>query len=110
MTKVVITKKDGHIVSVLAAGHTEYALEGEDIVCAALSSIMQTALLGLLTVASIQVDFEKDDEEGILKFDLPKLDKQQRHDADIILETMLVGISDLYENFSKFIALKIKTS
>ncbi|MCL2555743.1 MAG: ribosomal-processing cysteine protease Prp [Firmicutes bacterium] len=108
MTKIIITKKDGHIISVSAEGHTEYALEGEDIVCAAVSSIMQTALLGLLTVAKIQIDFKRNDEEGILKFDLPRLDKMQRHDADIILETMLMGINDLYENFSKFISLKIK--
>jgi len=35
------------------------------------------------------------------------LDKQQRHDADIVLETMLAGVADLHENFSKFIGLKI---
>ena len=89
MTKVLITKKDGHIIAVSANGHTEYALEGEDIVCAALSSIMQTALLGLLTVAKIQIDFKRDEKEGLLEFTMPSLDKEQRHDADIILENML---------------------
>ena len=107
MTKVLITKKDGHIISVSATGHTDYALEGEDIVCAALSSIMQTALLGLLVVAKIEVLFKREDEDGILQFTLPELDKQQRHDADIVLETMLAGVADLHENFSKFIGLKI---
>jgi len=107
MTKVLITKKNGHIISVSASGHTDYALEGEDIVCAALSSIMQTALLGLLTVAKIQVDFKRNEQEGILQFALPVLDKQERHDVDMILDTMLAGIADLHENFSKFIGLKI---
>jgi len=107
MTKVLINKKDGHIISVSARGHTDYALEGEDIVCAALSSVMQTALLGLLSVAKIQMSFERDEEDGLLKFDIPALDKQQRHDADMILDTMLAGIVDLHENFSKFIGLKI---
>ena len=43
MTDVKITKKDGSIVSVVCDGHTGYGVEGEDIVCAALSSVVQTA-------------------------------------------------------------------
>jgi uncharacterized protein YsxB (DUF464 family) len=34
-----------------AAGHANYAEHGKDIVCAAVSAIMQTALLGLQAVA-----------------------------------------------------------
>ena len=104
------TKKDGAIVSVSARGHTDYALEGEDIVCAALSSVIQTALLGLLTVAHIPVKFIRDEEEGILEFNMPyDLTDEEKHDARIILDTMCAGVADLHENFSKFISLKIKT-
>jgi uncharacterized protein YsxB (DUF464 family) len=109
MTKVTITKKDSHIISVKAIGHTDYAIDGEDIVCAALSSVMQTALLGLLVVAKIQIEFKRDEEEGLLEFDIPALNDTERHDASIILETMLAGIADLHENFSKFIKLSIIT-
>ncbi|MCL2821935.1 MAG: ribosomal-processing cysteine protease Prp [Firmicutes bacterium] len=110
MTKVLVTKKDGHIVSVWASGHTGFAVEGEDIVCAALSSVMQTALLGILSVAKVPVKFKRDESQGHLEFDLPPLNKQERHDCSIILDTMLAGITDLSDNFSKFIHLKIKNS
>ena len=65
MTDVKITKKDGSIVGVVCDGHTGYGVEGEDIVCAALSSIVQTALLGLLTVVGVNVRYKV---EGIWKF------------------------------------------
>lgn len=107
MTVVEIVRKDGHIVSLSADGHTGYGVEGEDIVCAALSSIIQTALLGLMQVAGVAVKFTRRDEDGFLEFSLPALLGQIRRDADMILDTMLLGISDLYESYSDFIELKL---
>lgn len=106
MTKVKIGKKNGKIVSIECDGHTDYGEEGEDIVCAALSSVVQTAVLGLMSVAGIQVALQTGD--GELYMELPKaLSETQRHDADVILETMLMGIADLYEGYSDFIELEV---
>ena len=55
MTTVKFGKSDNRIVSVECDGHTGYGVEGEDIVCAALSSIVQTAVLGVMRVAGINV-------------------------------------------------------
>ncbi|MBR2970366.1 MAG: ribosomal-processing cysteine protease Prp [Clostridia bacterium] len=107
MTVVEIVRKQGHIVSLSADGHTGYGVEGEDIVCAALSSIIQTALLGLMQVAGVAVRFSRCDEDGFLEFSLPDLSDQTRRDADMILDTMLLGISDLYVSYSDFIELKL---
>lgn len=107
MTVVEVVRKSNHIVSLSADGHTGYGVEGEDIVCAALSSIIQTALLGLMQVAGINVKFTRKDRDGFLKFELPTLSESSRRDADMILDTMLVGISDLYETYSDFIELKL---
>ena len=108
MTKVAIVKRNGKIVSVRCDGHTGYGAEGEDIVCAALSSIVQTAVLGLMGVAGISVELMRDDKNGILDMSLPDtLSQTRRHDADVILETMLMGIADLYEGYSDFIELEV---
>ncbi len=109
MTKVSIGKQSGRIVSVDCDGHTGYGVEGEDIVCAALSSIVQTAVLGLMGVAGINLKLTRDDKCGRLSFKLPdNLSESMRHDADTILETMLMGIADLYEGYSDFIELEVK--
>lgn len=108
MTKIIINRKDNHIVKVECTGHTGYAEEGEDIVCAALSSIVQTALLGLMQVAGINAEYSRSIEEGYLSISLPDLNETMRHDADIILETMLVGVGDLYLSYSDYIELEDK--
>lgn len=106
MTSVKIERENGHITKVECDGHTDYGEEGEDIVCAALSSVVQTAVLGLMSVVGINVELKRDDVRGYLYLKLPGLLGQQRHDADIILDTMLCGVADLHEGFSKFIKLE----
>ena len=109
MTKVTVLKRQNKIFSVECDGHTNYGEKGEDIVCASLSSIVQTAVLGLLMVALVELDMKRDDELGYLKFTLPeKLDEEQDTKACAILDTMLCGMSDLYESFSDYIELEVK--
>ena len=108
MTIVKVKRIDNKIVSVECDGHTGYSVEGEDIVCSALSSIVQTAVLGLLQVAKINVNYEILDQNAHLKVSLPsELTSIERHDADIILETMFLGVCDLNEGFSDFVELEV---
>ena len=111
MTKVNILKQESKIISVECDGHTNYGEKGEDIVCASLSSIVQTAVLGLLMVAGLELEMKRDDEAGYLKFTLPeKITETEEVKASAILDTMLCGISDLYESFSDYIELEVKNA
>ena len=104
MTEVKVKKSGGHIVEVECKGHAGYGVEGEDVVCAGLSAIIQTALLGLLQVAKIQVKYSSDAKSGNLKIKLPdNLTEKEQTAADIILETMMCGVSDLREGYSDYI-------
>ena len=108
MTQVEVVRKDGHIVSLKSVGHSGYAAEGEDIVCAALSSVIQTAIMGLMSVAGVDCKYVILETEGSLMLELPELNETDRHNADMILDTMLCGIADLYEGYSDFIELEVK--
>ncbi len=108
MTNIKIFKNDGNIVCVQCMGHSGYAERGEDIVCAGVSSLVQTAVLGLLMVAKINVDLTKDEDVGYLKVKLPNaITSEENHDAQVILSTMLCGLSDLRETYSDFINLEV---
>ncbi len=108
MTHVVVKRRNNRIVSVECKGHTGYGEEGEDIVCAALSSIVQTAALGLFQVVGINLDY-KVGKEGYLKMTLPDdMEASIRHDCDVVLETMLLGVYDLNQGYSDFIELEVK--
>lgn len=109
MTKVIIEKKNNSIVKVVCDGHTNYGEVGEDIVCAALSSIVQTAVLGLFRIAGVNLKMQRDEKKGYLMFEIPNdITESMKIKADVITNTMLLGIMDLNEGFSDFIELEVK--
>ena len=109
MTQVQITRKNHKIVKVVCDGHTDCGEEGEDVVCAALSSVVQTAVLGLMQVAAIPVKYKTDAKRGFLECTLPNdLSQIDRNNADMILETMFLGVADLTTEYGKFIKLEVK--
>ena len=47
--------------------------------------------------------------KGFLSIEIPSnISKEQQHDCDVILNTLMLGISDLNEGFSDFIELEVK--
>ena len=108
MTNVVVTKQNGNIVKVVCSGHSGYAEFGSDIVCASISSIVQTAVLGLIKVLKLKIKLNRKNDAGYIEFELPKnISKNLMHDAQIILGTMLEGLKDLSEGYSKYIKLEV---
>ena len=109
MTTIIIKRQQNSIIQVECQGHSGYADEGEDIVCAGISSITQTAIIGLQLVAGVKVSVKKDDKKGYLLFKIVgDLDKAKRHDADVILNTMYAGLKDYEDGFSKYIKVEDK--
>ena len=108
MTDITIKRINGSVVEVEASGHTGYREEGEDIVCAGISTLLQSSLLGLLQVAKVNVKYTIDTETGKLKFTLPNdITAEERHDCDVILNTLLCGLQDFYTEYSDFINLEV---
>ncbi len=86
-------------------GHSGYAEEGRDVVCAAVSAVSQTALLGLLKVCDINVSYTVDD--GYLKVVLPEdVSEEKRLKAEVILLTMREGLKDIADGYPRFVRLE----
>lgn len=90
MTAIIVEKANGKILSVEASGHTGYAESGEDIVCAALSAIIQTAALGLTEVAKIAATIDRNDEDGYFRLTLPSLGEEKRAQSGSYLRDRVV--------------------
>ena len=65
MISVTVTRKDDSIREITVSGHAGYATHGKDVVCAAVSSIAQTALLGLMRYED-KVEYQRE-EDGYLR-------------------------------------------
>ena len=108
MTDIKLRRINNSVVEVEASGHTGYGEQGEDIVCAGISTLLQASLLGLLQVAQVNVKYTIDTETGKLKFTLPNdITAEERHDCDVILNTLLCGLQDFYTEYSDFINLEV---
>lgn len=108
MTNIKIEKLNNHIVKVEANGHSGYNTKGNDVLCAGISAIIQTAVLGILKIAKIDTVEYETNENGYLILNLPnKLSAEQQTKTDCILETMLLGLKDLKEGYSNYINLEV---
>lgn len=109
MTKAVFTVREGRIVRIVSKGHTGYAEAGEDIVCAAVSAVLQGAVLGILEVAKAKAEYRTDDDKGELHFALCEgQDEQVMHDAEVILRTALKSLQDIAASYSQFVKVEVK--
>lgn len=107
MTEVTVKYKNDQIVSISAEGHADFADLGEDIVCAAASVLMQTAVNSLYNVAELEfVIFEAEEETAYMHLELPgNLSNDQAYMAQIILKTVLTGFQGIAEAYPNNIRL-----
>ena len=107
MTTIVIKKKDDYIMSVECSDHTGFAESGKDIVCAGISCITQTAVLGIQNLSGVKHKLMIDEKKGYLKLELLDIDNQSKfHDAQVILKTMELGLKDLKIQYPRYIRLE----
>lgn len=78
MTKVTFSLQEDKILAVDILGHAGYAEEGEDIVCAAISSAVMLTHALLYDVQHIPVDTLIEDDGAHIRFTLPKGDVERR--------------------------------
>ncbi len=67
MTRITIFKKNGKICEYQIKGHSGFAEEGSDIVCAGISTAGQMALIALNEVLKLDVEFDiKEDRKSVV--------------------------------------------
>jgi len=99
--------REKNIISFSIKGHAYADEPGKDIVCAGISILAQTAVLALHEVGNIDVIYEMDD--GFLQCEIPNnIEANQRERANIILDTMIIGIKGTVEMYPDYIKLQDK--
>lgn len=104
ITVEIFSGNDEKILGYQVSGHAGFADSGEDIVCAAVSGIVQTAVLGLDHYLSVSPNLEIKD--GWLKCMLPDtINIEELEKAQIILRTMELGLLSTQESYNKYIRI-----
>ena len=108
MTKIKFFKSNDQFIGLECSGHTGYAEYNKDILCASLSGIIQSGILGLDKVLKINGKLSRRDNEGYIKYELPRnLENKKLLDSQIIFTTIYESIKDLLVGYSKYISMEV---
>lgn len=105
MTEINLFKnKNGEIIKFVVCGHSDFADAGSDILCSAVSTATQMTLNGIIEVAKIKVGYEVRD--AYLECVLPcNLSVAEREKCDLLIDTMLLTLYDLKQQYEKHITI-----
>lgn len=83
------------IIGFRIEGHAKYAPYGQDIVCAAVSTISQAVVKGLMQVQKMNITYNSNEKAGYMEMLL----KERVSDAQVLLQTMLVTLEDIEQQY-----------
>ena len=105
MVKVIIKFKNNNIHSFEFRGHANSAEYGQDIVCASVSGISQTILLGLIDILDDNIKYKI--ESGYLYFIIPNnIDIDILGKVNVLTNTLMLGLENIKKNYSEYIYIK----
>ena len=108
MINVIVIKQKQTIKTIEATGHSGYAEEGSDIVCSAVSTLLETLANGLTEIVKAKVNIVVDENIPHLSVTLNEENDEKCKYAQVLMESTLLGIKSVAQEFSKFIKIKEK--
>ncbi|MGI5876017.1 MAG: ribosomal-processing cysteine protease Prp [Dethiobacteria bacterium] len=103
MTKITVKRNiKQQPVSVEVRGHTLFAPHGQDIVCAAVSVLVQSILLAIKELLGVQHQVVL--EEGYMFLTAPsKLEQKKEEKYYLLVETMLLGLKAIAGTYPDYL-------
>ena len=104
MTKVTVRREDGHIVSVESDGHTDYGEEGEDIVCAAVTSAVRLVEATVNDVMGLCASVKVNQETAAISLRLPGgLAPTAESTCQNLMTGLMVYLAQLHDEYPEHI-------
>jgi len=94
--------EDGSVISLHTEGHAGFADPGEDIVCAAVTALVVTALIGLKRVAAHPHEGRAGSGKAWCRL-LPGGTPESLLKAQAILETTVLGLKDIEKDYKDYV-------
>lgn len=103
MTRVTFFFKGGVMVGFEAVGHSGAAARGEDVVCAAVSTLLQALELGMTQVVGVKdPDFQVDPSKPLRRMVWGQLEGEGWR---VLVETVRLSLKSLASSYPKYIVV-----
>ena len=112
MTTIIFYKADGFYYGFEEQGHTGYGESGDDVLCAALSSMTMLLINAIEVSFACDVDYKIDerttDIKVIAKSALPKYEKDEKKQFAVsgLIQAYFLQLMDLVEEYYEFLDVK----
>lgn len=106
MIKITFFKNKEFLIGFEISGHSEYAERGRDIVCAAVSSMTQMAVVGLENILKLRTNIRKDEKKGYLICKISTSGDILK--AQDILNTLKISLEDVAKDYKKYVNMEVK--
>ena len=113
MTTIIFYKADGHFYGFEEQGHTGYGESGDDVLCAALSSMTMLIINSIEISYASSVDYTIDEKttdiKVIAKSALPKYeeDEKKQYAVSGLIQAYYFQLMDLVEDYYEFLDVKV---
>jgi len=98
MIKLTVEEQSSSFSYFVVEGHSTMGKKGNNILCAGVSSLIQTILLGLLQVMELDLDITKRD--GFIDCQFPDhITPQDREGINLLIMTMITAYQDLMKQY-----------
>ena len=98
MTRVEFFDQDGKISGFSVSGHSGYAEEGSDIVCAAISTAVQFAATTIVDVLGVQAKTKVNEEKAHITLTLPA-SCEEEDAVQAVLTGMMLTLCELRDQY-----------
>ena len=113
MTKVVFFRNDGIFYGFRETGHTGYGTEGDDVLCAALSSMTMLLINSINVVFAGELDYTIDEGATEImvqsKSALPEFeeDERKRYAISGLFMSYYIQLNDLVEEYYDYLQVEV---
>lgn len=109
MINVTVVKYNQHIITIEATGHSGYAESGADIVCSAVSTLLQSLIVGLDEVVKVEPNYTIDEKIPHLSVSVSRdISHEKMKEAQILMKSIYLGLKKVADGYAKFIKIKEK--
>ena len=96
MITVTVSKKNNSYISFTSKGHAGYAEEGQDIICAAVSTLIINTANSLELLSKDEISEQEDDGFASFQFTKPISDKGM-----LLMDSLILGLTQIEDSYSK---------
>ena len=109
MIRIEIQRQKNKITYFEIKGHAEFSEYGEDVICAAVSSVGQMTVNGLIETLKLDDRLQYEEKEGYIVCDLDKsnLTDDEIEKSQILILSMYSYLKEVAKSYSNFVKLKV---